>query len=149
MFVPFFYSLRKRGVMVTPTAFLRLHKALSLGLVVSLDDFYIVVRSILVKSEKDFDTYDQVFAELFAGVEAVTLEGLDLDESARSLLETWLRTPEDLAKALGLTEKELRRLSAEELEQYHLDRLQDQKAVHYGGSRWYRHRRCVSRRPLG
>ncbi len=136
MFVPFFYTLRQRGVLVTPTAFLQLQKALSLGLVVSLDDFYIVARSILVKSERDFDTYDQVFAELFAGVEALPLEGVDLDGSARLLLETWLKTPEDLAKALGLTEKELRRLSAEELEQYLLDRLQDQKAVHYGGSKW-------------
>ncbi len=55
MFVPFFYALRDRGVSVTPTAFLRLQKALALGLVVSLDDFYTVARSILVKSERDFD----------------------------------------------------------------------------------------------
>jgi len=136
MFVSFFYTLRKRGVSVTPTAFLRLQKALSLGLVASLHDFYIVARAILVKSERDFDTYDQVFAELFAGVEAVPVEELFLDEVARQLLEDWLNIPEDLAKALGLTEKELRRLSAEELEQYLLDRLRDQKAVHYGGSKW-------------
>jgi uncharacterized protein with von Willebrand factor type A (vWA) domain len=56
MFVPFFYTLRERGVAVTPTAFRRLQKALSLGLVASLDDFYIVARAILVKSERDFDT---------------------------------------------------------------------------------------------
>lgn len=136
MFVPFFYTLRKRGLPVTPTAFLRLQKALSLGLIVSLNDFYVVARSILVKSERDFDTYDQVFSELFSGAEMFSFEGLDLAEASRSLLETWLKTPEDLAKALGLTEKELRRLSAEELEQYLLDRLKDQKAVHYGGSKW-------------
>jgi uncharacterized protein with von Willebrand factor type A (vWA) domain len=136
MFVPFFYTLRERGVMVTPTAFLRLQKALSLRLVVSLDDFYIVARSILVKSERDFDTYDQVFAEMFSGAETISLEGLELDDAARQLLKTWVKTPEDLAKALGLTEKELRRLSAEELEQYLLDRLKDQKAVHYGGRKW-------------
>jgi uncharacterized protein with von Willebrand factor type A (vWA) domain len=104
MFVNFFYTLRKRGVPVTPTAFLRLQKALSLGLVVSLHDFYIVARAILVKSERDFDTYDQVFAEVFAGVETVPAEGLSLDEMARQLLEDWLNIPEDLAKALGLTE---------------------------------------------
>lgn len=136
MFLSFFYTLRRRGVPVTPTAFLRLQRALGLGLVVSLHDFYIVARAILVKSERDFDTYDQVFAEVFAGVEALPLEGMVLDEVARELLESWLRTPEDLAKALGLTEKELRRLSAEELEQYLLDRLQEQKAVHYGGQKW-------------
>ncbi|MEZ4484775.1 MAG: hypothetical protein R2864_09300 [Syntrophotaleaceae bacterium] len=136
MFLAFFYTLRQRGVMVTPTAFLRLQKALGLGLVVSLADFSTGARTILVKSERDFDTYDRVFAELFAGAESLPLEGLDLDPAARALLETWLKTPEDLAKALGLTEKELRRLSAEELEQYLLDRLKDQKGVHYGGRKW-------------
>jgi hypothetical protein len=136
MFVPFFYTLRERGVAVTPTAFLRLQKALSLGLVASLDDFYIVARAILVKSERDFDTYDQVFAELFAGAEMFPAEGILLSEAARQLLEEWLKIPADLAKALGLSEKELRRLSAAELEQYLFDRLKDQKAVHYGGSKW-------------
>ena len=136
MFVPFFYTLRERGVAVTPTAFLRLQNALSLGLVASLDDFYIVARAILVKSERDFDTYDQVFAELFAGAEMFPAEGVVLSEAARQLLEEWLKIPAELAKALGLSEKELRRLSAAELEQYLFDRLKDQKAVHYGGSKW-------------
>ena len=31
MFVDFFYTLRKVGIPVTPTAFLRLHKALHWG----------------------------------------------------------------------------------------------------------------------
>lgn len=136
MFQPFFYTLRSRGVAVTPTAFLRLQKALSLGLITSMEDFYCVARSILVKSERDFDSYDQVFAEMFAGAEAPSFEGVILDEIARSLLESWLKVPEDLAKALGLTEKELRRLSAEELESYLLERLKDQKGVHYGGRKW-------------
>ncbi|MDP1991766.1 MAG: hypothetical protein Q8K00_12150, partial [Syntrophales bacterium] len=65
MFVRFFYMLREKGVPVTPTSFLRLQKALALGLVVSLDDFYTAARSILVKSERYFDTYDQVFAHYF------------------------------------------------------------------------------------
>lgn len=136
MFIPFFYALRDRGVPVTPTAFLRLQKALGLGLITSLNDFYTVARAILVKSERDFDTYDRVYAELFAGAEAHPLDGLTLDEAARALLEQWVNVPVDLAKALGLTEKELQRLSAAELEQYLLDRLNDQKGVHYGGRKW-------------
>lgn len=136
MFVPFFYALRDRGVPVTPTAFLRLQKALCMGMITSLDDFYTVARSILVKSERDFDTYDRVYAELFAGADPPSLEGLSLDEAARALLEQWVNVPVDLAKALGLSEKELRRLNAAELEQYLLDRLKDQKAVHYGGRKW-------------
>jgi tape measure domain-containing protein len=74
-----------------------------------------VARSILVKSERDFDTYDLVFAELFAGAEMFPAEGVVLSEAARQLLEEWLKIPAELAKALGLSEKELRRLSAAEL----------------------------------
>jgi hypothetical protein len=48
VFVQFFYTLRDRGIPVTPTSFLRLQKAMSKGLVHSLDDFYTVARTILV-----------------------------------------------------------------------------------------------------
>ena len=60
MFVDFFYKLKEVGVPVSPTAFLTLQKALSLGLVTSLDDFYTSSRAILVKSERWFDLFDQV-----------------------------------------------------------------------------------------
>ena len=136
MFVSFFYGLRDNGIAVTPTAFLRLQKALALGLITSWEDFYSVARSILIKSERDFDAYDQVFVCFFTGVEMPSPEGVKLDDAARSLLEEWLKVPEDLARALGMTEKELRRLSAEELVQYLLERLKDQKGVHYGGRKW-------------
>ncbi|NMC73673.1 MAG: hypothetical protein GYA56_04835, partial [Geobacteraceae bacterium] len=136
MFVPFFYALRDRGVPVTPTAFLRLHKALALGLVVSLDDFYTVARSILVKSERDFDVYDRVFAELFAGAEAESLQGVTIDDTVRDLLDQWLKEPEEVAKALGMDVETLRKMSGEELVQYFLDRLKDQKGEHHGGRKW-------------
>lgn len=136
MFVSFFFTLRERGIPVTPTAFLRLQKALGLGLITSLDDFYSVARSLLVKSERDFDSYDQVFAELFHGAESADEAQVMLDQAVRQLLEEWLKEPAELAKAMGLTEKELASLSGEELKQYFLDRLKDQKGVHHGGSRW-------------
>lgn len=136
MFIPFFYSLRDRGISVTPTAFLRLQKALGLGLVVSLDDFYTVARSILVKSERDFDAYDQVFAELFAGAEAEALQGIIIDDTVRALLDQWLKEPEEVAKALGMNVDTLRKMSGEELVQYFLDRLKDQKGDHHGGRKW-------------
>ncbi len=136
MFVPFFYTLRERGVAVTPTAFLRLQKALSIGLVTSLDDFYTVARAILVKSERDFDVYDRVFGELFAGAEAEVLAGITIDDTVRAMLEQWLKEPAELAKALGIDEEKLRRLSGEELVQYFLERLKDQKGDHHGGRKW-------------
>lgn len=136
MFVSFFFTLRERGIPVTPTAFLRLQKALGLGLITSLDDFYSVARALLVKSERDFDTYDRVFAELFQGAESAEEAQVMLDDSVRQLLEEWLKEPAELARALGLSEQELASLSGEELKQYFLDRLKDQKGVHHGGSRW-------------
>jgi uncharacterized protein with von Willebrand factor type A (vWA) domain len=136
MFVPFFYALHDHGVAVTPTAFLRLQKALGLGQVVSLNDLYTVARALLVKSERDFDTYDRVFAEMFAGMEFEDIDGEDLDAATRHLLDDWLRDREDLARALGLSEEQLRRMSAEDLLQYFLDRLRDQDEAHHGGSRW-------------
>ena len=65
MFVDFFYKLKDVGIPVSPTSFLTLHKALGSGLVISLEDFYIASRAILIKSERYFDMYDQVFAHTF------------------------------------------------------------------------------------
>ena len=126
MFVDFFYFLKKVGIPVSPTSFLRLQKALSLGLVNSLDDFYIAARTILVKSERYFDLYDQAFAHQFRGVEFKEGDEFELSDMVRSLLEEWLKEPKALADALGLDEEELKQLSPEELLQYFLDRLKDQ-----------------------
>jgi uncharacterized protein len=136
MFTEFFYTLRRVGVPVTPTSFLRLQKALSLGLVNSVEDFYTAARSILVKSERYFDLYDQVFAHHFEGVELKDPSEVELDDMARSLLAEWLKDPEGLAQALGVDEKEISKLSPEELIQYFLDRLKEQTEAHHGGSKW-------------
>ncbi len=136
MFVPFFYDLRENGIPVTPTAFLRLQKALGLGLVTSWDDFYSVARSILVKSERDFDAYDEVFVRFFTGVEKRSHKGIAIDDALRALLNDWLKDPEELARALGLTPEQLLRMTGEELERYFLERLKDQKGAHHGGRKW-------------
>ena len=128
--------LREKGVPVTPTSFLRLQKALSLGVISSVDDFYTAARSILVKSERYFDIYDQLFAQYFRGAQSETLEDIELTDIARALLEEWLKHPQELAEALGLDEKELAKYTPEELIQYFLDRLKDQKEAHHGGNRW-------------
>jgi uncharacterized protein with von Willebrand factor type A (vWA) domain len=124
------------GIPVSPTSFLRLQKALSLGLVNSLDEFYITARTILVKSERYFDLYDQAFAHQFRGVEFKEADEFELSEMVRALLEEWLKEPKALADALGLDEKELQQLSPEELLQYFLDRLKEQTEEHHGGSKW-------------
>ncbi len=136
MFVDFFYLLKKAGIPVSPTSFLRLQKALSLGLINSIDDFYTAARAILVKSERYFDLYDQIFAHRFQGAEFKEPDEFELSQIARTLLEEWLKDPRVLADALGVDEKELAKLSPEELIQYFLDRLKEQTEAHHGGSKW-------------
>jgi uncharacterized protein with von Willebrand factor type A (vWA) domain len=136
MFIDFFYKLKSAGISVSPTAFLTLQRALSRGLVVGLDDFYTAARAILVKSERYFDLFDQIFAHHFQGAELPDREGLELDEIARTLLNEWLRDPHLLADALGLDASELARLTPEELIEYFKERLREQTEAHHGGSRW-------------
>ncbi|MBN2282828.1 MAG: hypothetical protein JXO48_02960 [Deltaproteobacteria bacterium] len=136
MFADFFYSLRDYGVPVTPTAFLRLQKALSMGLIRSIKDFYVIARSLLVKSERYFDIYDQVFAHHFRGIEMVDPEDYELDKIAKALLEEWLKNPADVAAALGIDEETLKKLTPEELRKYFMDRLKEQTEAHHGGDRW-------------
>jgi uncharacterized protein len=136
LFIQFFYTLRERGLPVSPTSFLRLQKALSLGMIQSVDDFYMTARAILVKSERYFDMYDQVFAHFFRGVALQAPKEIELTEIVKALLEEWLKNPEQIAEALGLDESELKKMTPEELIQYFLDRLKDQTEAHHGGNRW-------------
>ncbi len=101
MFVDFFYQIKEAGIPVSPTSFLTLHRALRQGLVTSLGDFYTASRSILVKSERYFDLFDQVFAHHFKGAEMPDQEGFALDEMARNLLDDWLQDPKTSGRSPG------------------------------------------------
>ena len=136
MFSSFFYTLKKVGIPVSPTSFLRLQKALNMGIINSLDDFYTAARAILIKSERYFDLYDQVFAHHFEGAELEEPDERILNDIARAMLEEWLRSPKELAEALGVDESELSRMTPEELIRYFYDRLREQTEAHHGGSKW-------------
>ncbi|MBS0013393.1 MAG: hypothetical protein KFF46_05420 [Desulfobacterales bacterium] len=136
MFVEFFYKLKDAGVPVTPTAFLTLHKALANGLIFSLSDFYTASRAILVKSERYFDLFDQIFAHYFEGAELPDTEGFELDEIAKALLDQWLTDPQSVADALGVNAADLQNLSPDELIEYFKERLKEQTERHDGGNRW-------------
>jgi uncharacterized protein with von Willebrand factor type A (vWA) domain len=136
MFTKFFYLLRQVGIPVSPTSFLRLQKALSTGLINSIDDFYTAARAILVKSERYFDLYDQVFAHHFEGAELKKPDEFELSEVARAMLDQWLKDPKGIADALGIDEDSLNKLSPDKLLQYFLDRLKEQTEEHHGGGKW-------------
>ena len=136
MFIEFFYKLKDAGIPVSPTSFLTLQKALSKGLIQSLSDFYTAARAILVKSERYFDLYDQIFAHFFEGAEMPDLEGLELDNIARALLDEWLKNPKDMADALGIDEAALKKMTPDELLEYFKERLKEQTERHDGGNKW-------------
>ncbi len=136
MFVDFFYKLKDHGIPVSPTSFLTLQKALSKGLVNSLEDFYTASRAILVKSERYFDLFDQVFAHHFQGAELPDHEGFEIDELAKVLLESWLQNPEGLSELLGVDASALAKLTPQELIEYFKARLKEQTEAHHGGSKW-------------
>ena len=136
MFVSFFYKLKEEGVPVNPTSFLTLQKALSKGLVNSVNDFYTSSRTILIKSERYFDLFDQVFAHQFEGAELPDIEGIELDEIIRALLDEWLQNPKALAEMLDIDESEIGKLTPQELIEYFKERLKEQDERHDGGSKW-------------
>ena len=136
MFIRFFYKLKEVGIPVTPTSFLTLQKALQKGLILSLDEFYTSARAILVKSERYFDLYDQVFAFYFEGIPLPENDGFEVDEIAQAMLDEWLKNPRELANALGVDESELKNLTPGELIEYFKKRLKDQDGQHHGGHKW-------------
>jgi len=136
MFIRFFYTLKEIGIPVSPTSFLLFQRAMQSGLVNSLADFYTAARTILIKSEKYFDLYDQVFAHTFEGAELSVADDSDFDMVAAGMLDEWLKNPKQLARALGLDEKKLAAMSPAELLAYFRERLKDQKGRHEGGSKW-------------
>ncbi|MFV0438119.1 MAG: vWA domain-containing protein [Desulfopila sp.] len=136
MFIQFFYTLREAGIPASPTAFLRLHRAMASGLVASLDDLYIAARTILVKSERFFDLYDRVFAHHFAGIPLPAAEEEEFDLLVSGLLQQWLQNPKELAAALAVDSETLAAMSAKELLDYFRKRLRDQDGRHDGGSKW-------------
>ena len=131
MFAGFFYLLRSRGLDVSLNEWLTLLEGCARGLHrSSLTGFYRLCRAVLVKSEADYDRFDQVFLEYFRDV---PWEG-ELPEE----LLNWLDHP---AEDLGRTLEELRAMGVpdqtlEELLKLLEERLQEQTEEHNGGSYW-------------
>ena len=66
MFQEFFYLLRQYGLDVSITEWLTLQEALSRGLHgSSISGFYNLCRSVLCKSESEYDTSQRAFLDFF------------------------------------------------------------------------------------
>jgi uncharacterized protein len=131
MLFGFFLTLRAAGLKPGLGEFLALLEAMRKHVIMfSLDDFYVLARTILVKDESHFDRYDRAFAAYFKGVETV-FEGLD-----KAIPEEWLR-----AEAMKLlSDEEKAKIEAlggwDKLMETLRQRLEEQKERHQGGNKW-------------
>lgn len=136
MFADFFLKLRSAGIPVNFKSFLNLQRALCLGLIGSLYDFYVSARSILVKSEKYFDLYDRIFSEFFEEADESDFSPVAPDEKTAELLKKWLDTAADERRPFDADELQLRNLTPAQLMEYYRDRLADQDDRHDYGTKW-------------
>jgi len=145
MLIDFFYTLRAAKLPVSVKEFLMLLEALQAGVVGpnsgqsgpdgeetdaawSIDDFYYLSRTVLVKDEKHYDKFDRAFAAYFKGVEM-------LADFTKEIPLEWLRknlelelSPEDKAK--------IDKMGWDELMETLKKRFEEQKERHEGGSKW-------------
>ena len=133
MFISFFLDLRKAGIPVSITELLSLLKALQLQLAnYNIQSFYYLSRTALVKDERHYDRFDQVFAATFNGLES----DMAIEKIFASIPDEWLKKQ---AEKL-LTEEEKKKIESlggwEALMETLKKRLEEQKEEHHGGSKW-------------
>lgn len=134
MFTQFFYTCKAKGLNVSLGEWLTLHEALDKGLAGgSLTQFYYLARMILVKSETEFDKFDQAFEECFKGIRTENeitaqmlrwLDKSDMEELAHEEARKALNEGEDL------------QIDKQDVEEKFKQRLRDQDSEHNGGSFW-------------
>ena len=130
MLTAFFLKLKEGGVPASVREFLTLLEAMKRGVIFgTVEDFYYLARICLVKDEKYYDRFDQVFAAYFKGI--VDLEGVTL-----VIPEEWLKKLAD--KVLTEEEKQLIESMGgwDKLMETLRKRLEEQKGRHQGGNKW-------------
>ena len=134
MFAPFLGALRDAGVPVSLREYLTFLEAVAAGLVThDAEGFYYLARTILVKDERRIDAFDQAFAKVFNGLEAISAEDV---MAALDLPPDWLAKLAE--KHLSAAERaEIAALGGfDALMQALKDRMANQNARHQGGSKW-------------
>ena len=128
MFLEFFNVLRLHGLKISLDEWLVLIDALNRGMAEnSLMEFYYLCRNVLIKSETEYDKFDQAFAEYFKGIESVDEIPQELrDWLSHDELERMLEDMPDWAKEYDL----------ETLRKMFRERLSEQTEKHDGGNYW-------------
>ncbi len=130
MLTDFFLKLKSHKIPVSIKEWLTLLEAMQKDVISpSVDEFYYLSRTTLVKDEQNFDKFDRAFGEYFKGIESVA--GVELDVPLEWLLkqaELNLSAEEKaMIEAMGGWEKLMEALKK---------RLEEQKGRHQGGNKW-------------
>lgn len=133
MLLDLFFRLKEEKLPVTITEYLALLDVTKHGLAnYSVDDFYVLARTCLVKDEALYDRFDKVYGEYVSGVEAVAGKMGSTDE----IPEEWLRKMAEK----HLSQEEMDKIQSlggfEELMETLKKRLEEQKERHQGGNKW-------------
>jgi len=126
----FFVKLKDHKIPVSIKEWLTLLEAMQKDVISpSIDEFYYLSRTALVKDEQNFDKFDRAFGEYFKGIESIA--GVELDVPLEWLLKQaeLNLSPEEKAmiEALGGWDKLMETLKK---------RLEEQKGRHQGGNKW-------------
>jgi hypothetical protein len=131
VFIDFFHQLREARIPVSIREYLMMLEAMQSGVCgTSVDDFYYLARAALIKDERNFDRFDDVFGVYFRGLMAQSRELFP-----GGIPENWLRS---LTRRV-FSEEEIAKLEAmdfDELMKELQKRLEEQDKEHSGGSKW-------------
>ncbi len=130
MLIDFFFKLKSHKLPVSIKEFLTLLEALQKGVIgSSIDDFYYLARTTMVKDESNFDKFDRAFAEFWEGIEAIPgIEAqIPLDWLLKQAELTLSEEEKKMIESLGGWEKLMETLKK---------RLEEQKERHQGGNKW-------------
>ena len=131
MLINFFHCLKRANVPVSIKELLDLLKAMENNLAFgSMDDFYLLARTVLIKDEKYYDRFDRAFGAFFKNLQNIDdiIEALIPEEWLRKEFEKHL-TDEEKAKIKSLG-------GLEKLIEEFKKRLEEQKKRHQGGNKW-------------
>ncbi|AIY41221.1 Thioredoxin reductase [Collimonas arenae] len=129
MLIDFFFTLKDAKVPVSIKEFLILLEALQRKVIApTLDNFYYLARTTLVKDEAHFDKFDQAFGRYFKGIQTIFEKNPEIPLDW--LMQRMKRelSPEQLAQ--------LEKFGYDKLMDRLNELLEEQKGRHEGGNKW-------------
>lgn len=130
MFLDFFLLLKEEGLPVSIGEYLNLLEALDKRVArFSVEDFYFLSKTILIKHEQFLDRYDLLFGKYFHGVELDELKKKEIpaDWLEKEMNRLFTEEEKAMIEKMGGLDKLMERLK---------ELMEEQKDKHQGGSKW-------------